>query len=919
MAGRKPIPKETETAVLTRSRRRCCLCFFHDTDLGEKLGQLAHLDHDPSNFAEDNLAFLCLPHHDKYDSTTSQSKGLTIEEVKYARDRLYEKLEQTGPHDPSPAPHLGEGAIKEPEQLPLVEKMIAEKGVIVGRDATVNIYESSAPHAAQPPKPSQEPPRNLPEKKDKFAGRETELAEIHERLSKRSTPGDAKTVRDPVGRDSDVKHLRKLLAKTPIVTVYGLQGIGKSTLITEVLRTGADAPRDRRPLRASPGIAFSEIYRHVLAELGSTEENPEIPSVAIGDHVEFGHLAKLARRRPQATILIERAQLLFDKRGLADPFTKALLSYVARKFEGVSIVLESREKPPTGQLFDVEHREFEVRGLNARAVREYFRRPSADGRSPGWDLDADEAAEVYRRLGGDDRTERAHPFAMFLLRGVADGSGESPWVVLKRHPDRLREKLREALFNELYERTLNDSQRHALRICAMYREDIPHDNIDAINTRTGDSGAFDALEARCLLTQDEKGEWYSLHALMAELASERFDAASGEFFEDHEAIADAWLAKLGRSARVTLPNIRSASEAVYHFLRAERLDRVFELERRLLSRNLLDELREWSRRLHAEKRDRENRRVLELILAIVPNDAPAHRFMGESIETLHGKGHADALSHYRRAWELSPSYPQNLANLGDCLVARRQANEFIKLVENLDRTTADQGVNDHVTAILAKALSATGRTKDGSALRRKHIDAGSRHAAFYNDEARYQSEQGNHDEALRLLDLAQKRACADEYTESIRATVLERKGDKAAASALRNKRIDAGSTNAAFYADEARYQSERGNQDEALRLLDLAHKRVCANEYTESIRATVLEKKGDKAAASALRNQRIDAGSTNAAFYNDEARYQSEQGNPDEALRLLELAQKVGCADEYTESVRATVLLRKHRSTPGLP
>lgn len=55
-----------------------------------KKGQIAHLDRDRTNNAEDNLAFLCLDHHDEYDSKTSQSKGLTEQEVKVYREQLYQ-------------------------------------------------------------------------------------------------------------------------------------------------------------------------------------------------------------------------------------------------------------------------------------------------------------------------------------------------------------------------------------------------------------------------------------------------------------------------------------------------------------------------------------------------------------------------------------------------------------------------------------------------------------------------------------------------------------------------------------------------------------------------------------------------------------------------------------------------------------
>lgn len=90
--ARKRVPTKVETAVLTRSGRRCCLCVGLNGDWGQKRGQIAHLDQDPSNNAGDNLAFLCLPHHDQYDSKTSQSKGITVAEVRQYREELYVAL-----------------------------------------------------------------------------------------------------------------------------------------------------------------------------------------------------------------------------------------------------------------------------------------------------------------------------------------------------------------------------------------------------------------------------------------------------------------------------------------------------------------------------------------------------------------------------------------------------------------------------------------------------------------------------------------------------------------------------------------------------------------------------------------------------------------------------------------------------------
>lgn len=93
MTRRKKLPVIIESQVLVRSKRRCCLCFGLHREVDEKAGQIAHLDHNPNNNDEDNLAFLCFEHHDRYDSRTSQSKGITEMEVRLYRNQLYKTFD----------------------------------------------------------------------------------------------------------------------------------------------------------------------------------------------------------------------------------------------------------------------------------------------------------------------------------------------------------------------------------------------------------------------------------------------------------------------------------------------------------------------------------------------------------------------------------------------------------------------------------------------------------------------------------------------------------------------------------------------------------------------------------------------------------------------------------------------------------
>lgn len=107
MTSRKKTPTDIETQTLTKSARRCPICFYLDGDLKEKEGQIAHLDQDPNNVKVDNLAFLCLMHHSKYDSKTSQHKNYTLHEIKTMRDMLYIAIADRKHHAP-PSEHLNQ-------------------------------------------------------------------------------------------------------------------------------------------------------------------------------------------------------------------------------------------------------------------------------------------------------------------------------------------------------------------------------------------------------------------------------------------------------------------------------------------------------------------------------------------------------------------------------------------------------------------------------------------------------------------------------------------------------------------------------------------------------------------------------------------------------------------------------------------
>lgn len=125
--ARKSLNAKTSARVLMLSRRRCCLCLFLDHRDEACKGQIAHLNRDPSDGRFDNLVWLCLKHHDDYDSRTSQSKGLTELELRTWRDRLAMQFE--GPDSTwceASADRAGQGEREPSEAVVNLRDMVAD-------------------------------------------------------------------------------------------------------------------------------------------------------------------------------------------------------------------------------------------------------------------------------------------------------------------------------------------------------------------------------------------------------------------------------------------------------------------------------------------------------------------------------------------------------------------------------------------------------------------------------------------------------------------------------------------------------------------------------------------------------------------------------------------------------------------------
>lgn len=75
MSTRTPIPAAVRTRILIANTHSCCVC--------QRGGvQLHHINGDNSNHSDDNLAALCLVHHDKATAPRSLTAALTADEIR---------------------------------------------------------------------------------------------------------------------------------------------------------------------------------------------------------------------------------------------------------------------------------------------------------------------------------------------------------------------------------------------------------------------------------------------------------------------------------------------------------------------------------------------------------------------------------------------------------------------------------------------------------------------------------------------------------------------------------------------------------------------------------------------------------------------------------------------------------------------
>jgi Flp pilus assembly protein TadD len=733
------------------------------------------------------------------------------------------------------------------------------------------------------------------------------------------------------GREPMLDQLAAALKRDEVLALYGFRGNGKSALIRQLQKRADGVPKDWPHLDAASEQDAQSLYRRLADRLGDRSDRPMPPTGSVEQMA-----STLRERFPdvgQEVVWIDRAHLWFRRESWANEGLGALFRAMRRAFSGQwRWIFELRERPAQA-LQGAGVSLFEVRGLDKASLGEWLLAEAPQGHEAQWRYAGDELKRVYQWLGGG-QGEHAHPLATQLLIEVARGRKISPVAALRGVLDSVEDRIDAALLADLYDKVLAPNEQRVLQALALYRSAIPHDHVDKLEQRLQAAGGWDGLDRRCLLASEADQERFFLHGFVAGWLRHRLgypdaseDAGIGDVPTDfapaklqsleklHSVIADCWLESLGQARRVTQPNITRALEAFHHSLAAGRADQLGKIAVNLFGGSevqVLTRLWSYDEGLRAKRAPLDQQiSVLNLITRIDVGDHKAWRFLGECLDRTNAPKER-VMACYEQALAGNPDFPQYLANIGSLMLKSGStgAEAFLQQLAK-HRVTHPLAINEVVEAIEADCLLRVGRGNEASLLRRERIEARSNHPTFYTAEAEYQLAQGDPGEAMRLLDLSQQHGATDNYTDSIRSSVLEALGRDDEASRVRREHIEARSNNPAFYTAEAVYQMAQGNLGEAMRLLDLSRQHGAMDSYTDSIRSTVLETLGRGGEASCLRRERIEARSNNPAFYAAEAEYQLAQGDPGEAMRLLDLAKQHGATDNYTDSIRSKLVGRE--------
>jgi predicted phosphodiesterase/tetratricopeptide (TPR) repeat protein len=664
------------------------------------------------------------------------------------------------------------------------------------------------------------------------------------------------------GRAGMLADCTNKLQKHPLLLLYGMRGNGKSSLIDELAQ--------HAPLVGLLKVRFSMyadttpdmMFRHIIHLFGDRSEQPRVPE---GEPAAIA--AELLRRYPKpvaAWLWLDRAHLLLDKNGFKQAaMRKWLLGLHLAYGMQMPLVFELWERPPKA-LLGVNTQECEVLGLDKESLRDFLAEAAPPGKEDDWHFKGDQLKRVYQWLGGGGGNH-ANPLATSLLIEVANAKQETPVEVLLRHSGDAKRRIEDELLGELFSNVLNGAEQKMIQALALYRGAFPADHIELLENELQLPHAWDGIDRRCLLAVSGENTQlqYYLHGFVVDWLGTKLGYVQADQTQEsrfapdvtgqaktlarqlHGAIAACWLAQIKGKLRALPVNIAKALEAFHHLNEAEQFERLQEISVDLLGGNRDYAVLRMSRLADKLFQEKASIKLRRQVLQYWVQLAPDDH----------------------KAWRF----------LGETW-AKEEGWNSQNVLPCFENATELHPTFPQYWANLGTCLLARG-------------DDGAREFLV-----RVEKVARDYPQAI------------NDYVLAVQINCLMQLKEYEMASRLRMEKINAGSRDPAFYADEAKARLSAGDAQGALQILDLADQRQCGNDTTAAIRSSALKADGQAGAADLLRMAKINEGSRNPAHYNDEAKARMARGDTVGALAILDLASERRCADDHTDAIRADAL-----------
>ncbi|NQZ07151.1 MAG: metallophosphoesterase [Algicola sp.] len=656
------------------------------------------------------------------------------------------------------------------------------------------------------------------------------------------------------GRDKLLNQAEQYLKQNNCLVVYGMRGNGKSVFIDELSHRAPLADKEMVRIPVNGTTNAGSLYQQLAGLLGDKRENISVPT---GTIEEIKVTLEEYRRDDRAyCIWLENAHQLFDNDSFIDVELRKLLVALREILPEWYWLYELRERPVRGLVVDSES--LEMPGLDRNTLKEFLLASTPTGKEP-WEYKGNQIKSMYQWLGGG-QGHQAHPLATHLLIEVAKGLDETPYEVLRRRLEVFEQELEDFLLNDLYNNVLNTAEQKLFSCLALYRVPVPSDHVELLEQQMKLENAWNGLNLRCLLSTNGDESKYYLHGFIAGWLRQQQgypleDAEYREFqpggdvsqalIDKQRAIANCWIDSVKGRKRVSMQNINRTNEALFHVMASGDFERLNEVAVGMLGAD------------------------------------------GESV-------YKRVYALYQHLYQIEAPSSQQISLLEFLIRLKPEEHALYRYLGSKWRGV--KGWQDK--RVLENFQKATELEPD----RPQYWSGYGKACLNQNLASQFLTELSNYEKSSVAP------TGVDNVVLSVKADCLKATGDSESAFDLRQQQIIAGSDDPVFYADQALAYVKQDKPGLALDILELAEKNGANNNHTLNIKTHILEQSGDIKAAMALRQQQIDSGTANPAFYTDQAQAYLAENNPNEALIVLDLAEKNGAGNDFTLSIKANAL-----------